>query len=1224
MSRFWFLGLILAIHLILAGTAFADSPADALGEPVGTMDEAQLLYCWQLTADHMSRDDQSAAQEIGFKPLIGSLVAKPTAERVIFAADSPGGLRLDSDGKNHPHLEVSPTIKGLKLPSQEITLAAWVAIDKPMAWGGIVGAIQDNGDYEKGWLLGYRNAQFCFAVHSAGSSVLTYLTSPREFQPGCWYYVVGTYDGQYQRLYIDGSLVAQADQQAGEIVYPDDAPFVIGAYRDDNELYGISGQIERVEVWEKALSSREIATRFARRKERFPDIDAVHPNVVDWPTWMRDNQRTGIVAESLELPLRRSWTYVPRYPPRPAWPPPARQDLWNRRDNLAPRVIYDRAFHVVAKGDSVLFGSSSEDSVTCLDATTGQHRWTFFAEAPVRLAPTIDGERVLFGADDGRVYCLDLATGTLLWQFAAFEQDRRIVGNGRMISERPVRTGVIVEDGVAWFCAGLFPDQGVEQFALSVSDGRLRARVPVAASPQGYMERRGDRLLIPTGRDPAGTFAAGLTRRGKGVDKFVQSIGNDYRYAFISAGEIRFGGGQGQVAAFAARDGRELWKTTVDGIAWGLAIAGQRLYVSLDTGRIECFEAAGTDESVAASPAVIDGRQLRLSGQATDATVAGTAGPTDPQLVTEITRLVAQSNVARGWCLAATANQDWLAELAQQTQWNIVGLAPDQATADSSRRGLADLGLQGNRIVIHHIAPEQDLPYSDYLFNVVIDPQYFGSGSGSDQGQELPWQSADSWSRVLRPSGGVLWENRGQEAPTIRGELPGAGQWTHQYADPANTVCSGDQHDYRSLRVQWFGEPGPREMIDRHHRTSAPLTVAGRLFIPGDNRVYGVDAYNGTLLWEREIEQSRRIAVFRDSSQLAAGPDALFVATADRCLVLDAATGYVRNVLEIPANEDGSRHWGYLAHLREEGLVLGSSVRPTAPRREISREVAAKETFWDHVPLVGSDRLFAIAPDDPQRSWSYRASTGLLINPTIAVADGRVWMIESNAPETLEATSGRATAQQLISQGAWLTALDTRDGTQILRRELPLRQTQHNLYLSIAQGKVVVVGSRNSGTEKKTAEVLYDILVFDATDASLAWQTTQHQGIGIGGDHGEQDHRPVMVGDRLYCEPFGYDLHHGHRLSDFGWTAKHRRGCGNISASARTFFFRENVLSMFDLASNEKMRVTQNMRPGCWINALPAGGLLLAPEASSGCTCNYAIQASIAFLPVSPPADDDR
>jgi hypothetical protein len=29
------------------------------------------------------------------------------------------------------------------------------------------------------------------------------------------------------------------------------------------------------------------------------------------------------------------------------------------------------------------------------------------------------------------------------------------------------------------------------------------------------------------------------------------------------------------------------------------------------------------------------------------------------------------------------------------------------------------------------------------------------------------------------------------------------------------------------------------------------------------------------------------------------------------------------------------------------------------------------------------------------------------------------------------------------------------------------------------------------------------------------------------------------------------------------------------------------------------------VRPGCWVNALPVGGLVLLPDASAGCKCSY-------------------
>ena len=59
--------------------------------------------------------------------------------------------------------------------------------------------------------------------------------------------------------------------------------------------------------------------------------------------------------------------------------------------------------HLAVAADCVYFGSSADDKVYCLDARDGQVRWTFFTEGPVRLAPTVVGERVYAGSDDGAV-----------------------------------------------------------------------------------------------------------------------------------------------------------------------------------------------------------------------------------------------------------------------------------------------------------------------------------------------------------------------------------------------------------------------------------------------------------------------------------------------------------------------------------------------------------------------------------------------------------------------------------------------------------------------------------------------------------------------------------------------------------------------------------------------------------------------------------------------------
>jgi hypothetical protein len=125
----------------------------------------------------------------------------------------------------------------------------------------------------------------------------------------------------------------------------------------------------------------------------------------DWPTYRGDYRRSGVAAEPLKLPLHEAWVHKAAHPPRPAWPElPAAVDVWHRIQGLAPTTIYDRAFHVAVAGGRVYFGSSAEDAVCCLDAATGQPRWSFLTEGPVRLALAVADGRVYAGCDDGCLY----------------------------------------------------------------------------------------------------------------------------------------------------------------------------------------------------------------------------------------------------------------------------------------------------------------------------------------------------------------------------------------------------------------------------------------------------------------------------------------------------------------------------------------------------------------------------------------------------------------------------------------------------------------------------------------------------------------------------------------------------------------------------------------------------------------------------------------------------
>ncbi len=247
----------------------------------------------------------------------------------------------------------------------------------------------------------------------------------------------------------------------------------------------------------------------------------------EWPTYRGDSRRRGVSGEELKLPLVEAWTHKAAHPPRPAWPElPAEKDVWHRIDGLGPTTTYDRALHVAVANGSVYYGSSADDAVYCLDAATGRVRWSFVTEGPVRLAPTVAEGKVFAGSDDGCLYCLDAAGGRLLWKYRAGPEDRRLPGNGRMISLWPIRCGIAVENGTAWFCAGLFPSQGCFLCAVRTGDGKEIWREPIEVSPQGYLLASAEHLFIPTGRT-----APRMYRRTDGKDLGVFPGGGPDRRA---------------------------------------------------------------------------------------------------------------------------------------------------------------------------------------------------------------------------------------------------------------------------------------------------------------------------------------------------------------------------------------------------------------------------------------------------------------------------------------------------------------------------------------------------------------------------------------------------------------------------------------------------------------------------------------------------------------------
>lgn len=221
----------------------------------------------------------------------------------------------------------------------------------------------------------------------------------------------------------------------------------------------------------------------------------------DWPHYMHDVQRSGVTQHALPERLEPAWTHVFDRTPVPAWPGPARWDGYNKIHDLEDRMIFDVVNQPVADRHAVYVGSVAEDRVLALDWKDGSRRWVHYTEGPVRLAPSVVGEQITFGSDDGCIYTVRARDGELVWKRRVAPLDRRVMGNGRLISLWPVRSSVVDASGLRIAAAGVFPWHGVHLTAFDPTTGELVWRTTVTDLPsQGYLLASKTKLYVPTAR----------------------------------------------------------------------------------------------------------------------------------------------------------------------------------------------------------------------------------------------------------------------------------------------------------------------------------------------------------------------------------------------------------------------------------------------------------------------------------------------------------------------------------------------------------------------------------------------------------------------------------------------------------------------------------------------------------------------------------------------------
>ncbi len=929
---------------------------------------------------------------------------------------------------------------------------------------------------------------------------------------------------------------------------------------------------------------------------------------------------------------------------------------------------FDRAQHVVISEGLAFYGSTIDGKVRAVNLKTGKTAWSFYTEGPIRFAPTVWKDRLFVASDDGCLYALSVRNGALLWKKRGGPDRTMVIGNRRMISKWPARGGPVVSDGVVYFAAGIWPSDGIFLYALNARTGKTKWRntdsgkiymgqphggayAASGVAAQGYLVVSGDTLFVPTGRAvPAafdrqtgkflyfhlqryghnggsptmaidGTFFnSGLGFDAKtGVRTSIKLSGLPaasrsnlfvtnkrriiaYEWAETTRVDRRgnktsvrtpkplwacdtqmeaqsiavtnnliISGGRDRVNLI-DRDSKKVVKSLdVQGTVYGLSVTGKHLIASTDTGQIFCFSSARPKEP-----------KLRKEGYPESVSTI----PNDPY-TRAAKQIIDRTKVKEGYALDLDCGDASLAiALARVSKLTIMGIAKDDHELAAARKKLEAANLYGWRVmVIKRNMANTLLP--QYFANLIVSGKSTTAESdvlGSEVRKEID--------RLQRPYSGVVAIGApNQIKPHVRGALMGAGQWTHQYANPGNTLNSEDDRIKGKLTVLWYRDVN-HDVPQRHGRAPAPLFLDGRLIHAGLDSVVAVDAYNGRVLWRYTIKGLLH-AYHGDELMGTAGTggvmciskEGLFVRHDSSCYQINTVTGELIRKHELPtAKGKKPQPWGYLAV--SNGVLYGSAADPT--HTVTYRYV--KNTGDMKKQLTESSRLFAIDLKTGKRLWEFKATHSIRHN-AIAIGSRHVYLIDRPM-----AKFDRVKKSNIkVHPFGKLYALDPFTGKEKWSRDKEVFATT----LTLSNRHKTLLLSYQPTRFRLDSEIGGRMAAVDANSGRVLWDKKLNYRA-----------RPMINDNVVYAEGGAWELKTGSTIP-FAFSRSY--GCGVLTGGRNMLLFRSATLGYFNLNDQKGTQNFGGVRPGCWINVIPAGGLVLAPDASAGCRCSYLNQSWFAL-----------
>ncbi len=938
-----------------------------------------------------------------------------------------------------------------------------------------------------------------------------------------------------------------------------------------------------------------------------------------------------------------------------------------------------------------LYFVSDDGFVYCLDAETAKLVWKFHAAPveqkilgnkrlistwPVRGAPVLQNGRIYFAAGiwpfmGTFIYCLNAETGDVIWcnsgtgsayikqphDSSAFAGPApqgylAITGSKLLIPGRTIpacfdsKTGRflyyrIADKAFGKYVGGYdvkatkdyFINNGVlYNLADGNGIGRISADVLIKDAAIGR-DKHNNPAAFTLSSKPKGIWKANLATKLKRIylkaGSRIYATTDDHT---IVAVDIPNSNQQAKI----------LWQHKAKDKVWNMLAANGKLFVVGKNGTIYCF---GPDKT---KPIIhnLSYKPLPLA---------------PPQVKQQVKEILNKTNVRDGYCILLGLDKDHLlTELIEQSKLHIITLDPNTEKVIAMRKKLDDAGYYGTRatVLAGNITSLQLPPY---FANLVIAQDIDTTGSGN--GQNFAKQLFHS----LRPYGGtacikaslpkqIAFAKDVEQANLLSskvdmwgdfillkrcGPLPDSDDWTHQYGNIANTVCSKDKLVKLPLGLLWFDQPaGFGDVLPRHGHGPPEQVVAGRLFIEGIDSLSARDVYTGRVLWKRDFPNLNNFNVYYDKTYKldpfdksynqvhipgANARGTNFVATAYEvyliqgkdCCVLDAATGKEIRRFSAPESADSKKTmWGYVGIYKD--YLIGTSgfaefskllKQTTEGTNEKGKK---KKNKWLHFyDKLAGQTLFVMNRHTGDLIWKTDANLGFIHN-AIAVGKNKIFCLDKLHPY-VEAQFGNSISK--TKNNYRLMTIDIESGEILWQKN----ENVFGTWLGYSEKHNILLQA-----DRPSNDMIWEpgkrMITYNTEDGKIIWdKKINYRGPCI--IHNDSIITQVKNSFRgdIAC---AYSLLTGEQkmrhdpITDkpVPWQYSRNYGCNTAIASEHILTFRSAAAGFFDLANNGGTGNFGGFKSGCTSNLVPANGVLNAPDYTQTCTCSYQNQSSLAMV----------